>query len=166
MVILKHLIKLVVFNFLVEHSECCQFCARKLILFKGNLFGKLTKTRGLNDLTSYRSSLTLLDDHSIWSLCDRNDNRNVENLNSFVADYMVLLIKWYKNNISPIMPPNCRFLPSCSSYALQAIDLFGPRKGLVLIIWRLIRCNPTGGAGYDPPRWPPPDYWAGSYGKK
>eukprot|EP00981_Chlorochromonas_danica_P006726 scaffold1463_cov189-Ochromonas_danica.AAC.21 len=74
-------------------------------------------------------------------------------------------IMWYKDTLSPIMPPNCRFLPSCSSYALQAIDTFGPWKGGILTAWRLIRCNPTGGSGYDPPVWPPPGYRAGSTSK-
>lgn len=78
-----------------------------------------------------------------------------------LKDMMKLSIMWYKDTLSPIMPPNCRFLPSCSSYALQAIDTFGPWKGGVLTAWRLIRCNPTGGRGYDPPVWPPPGYRAG-----
>eukprot|EP01035_Chromulina_nebulosa_P016971 gene16971-22467_t len=60
------------------------------------------------------------------------------------------------------MPPNCRFLPTCSSYGIEAIDKFGPLKGFILTAWRILRCNPTGGSGYDPPVWPPPNYFAGS----
>jgi uncharacterized protein len=71
-------------------------------------------------------------------------------------------ILWYKDYLSPIMPPNCRFIPSCSSYGLDAIEEYGPWKGAILTAWRILRCNPTGGSGYDPPVWPPPNYFAGS----
>lgn len=76
---------------------------------------------------------------------------------------MVGAIGFYKNFISPLLPPACRFLPTCSQYGVQAIEEFGPQKGLVLIAWRLLRCSPLGGRGYDPPRWPPVSYTYGSY---
>eukprot|EP01036_Dinobryon_divergens_P023700 gene23700-32079_t len=60
------------------------------------------------------------------------------------------------------MPPNCRFLPTCSSYGLEAIETYGPWKGGLLTAWRILRCNPLGGRGYDPPKWPPPNFFAGS----
>jgi putative membrane protein insertion efficiency factor len=47
-------------------------------------------------------------------------------------------------------PPSCRFTPTCSEYARQAIIKHGPFKGLYLAIWRILRCNPWGGSGYDP----------------
>ena len=62
----------------------------------------------------------------------------------------VLLIKFYKVCISPYKPPSCRFTPTCSEYALQAFRKHGPFKGLGLAIWRILRCNPWGGSGYDP----------------
>ena len=52
--------------------------------------------------------------------------------------------------ISPLTPPVCRFTPSCSNYAIQAIRKHGPFKGLALAVWRILRCNPWGGSGYDP----------------
>ena len=75
-------------------------------------------------------------------------------------------IMWYKDYLSPILPPRCRFLPSYSSYGLEAIDKYGPVKGGILTAWRILRCNPFGGSGYDPPIWPPPGYFAGSTTKR
>ena len=54
-----------------------------------------------------------------------------------------------------VNPPSCRFVPTCSQYAMTAFRTFGPAKGFVLTAWRILRCNPWGGVGYDPPRWPP-----------
>jgi putative membrane protein insertion efficiency factor len=74
---------------------------------------------------------------------------------------MIYVIDAYKELISPLLSPNCRFVPTCSSYGEEAIEKFGGYKGGILLAWRLMRCNPTGGSGYDPPRWPPPLYSAG-----
>eukprot|EP00871_Galdieria_phlegrea_P001580 jgi/Galph1/2422/GphlegSOOS_G1107.1 len=61
--------------------------------------------------------------------------------------------------ISPLLPPSCRFIPTCSEYAIQAFQVYGLQKGLILTCWRILRCNPLGGYGYDPPQWPPPVLW-------
>lgn len=63
---------------------------------------------------------------------------------------LVLPILFYQKCITPYTPPSCRFLPTCSEYARQAIRKHGPFKGLALAIWRILRCNPWGGSGYDP----------------
>lgn len=76
---------------------------------------------------------------------------------------MVASIGFYKRFISPLLPPACRFLPTCSQYGVQAIEQFGPTKGAILTAWRLLRCSPIGGRGYDPPRWPPVAFNYGSY---
>lgn len=76
---------------------------------------------------------------------------------------MVATIGVYKNFISPLLPPACRFLPTCSQYGVQAIKEYGPNKGVVLTAWRLLRCSPFGGKGYDPPKWPPVSYTYSSY---
>ncbi len=60
------------------------------------------------------------------------------------------LIKVYQLLISPILPPSCRFHPSCSVYGYRSIALHGSAKGLVLAIWRLLRCNPWNKGGLDP----------------
>lgn len=63
---------------------------------------------------------------------------------------LVQPIIFYQKCISPLTPPSCRFTPTCSEYARQAILKHGPVKGLALAIWRILRCNPWGGSGYDP----------------
>ena len=59
-------------------------------------------------------------------------------------------IRGYQKYISPHFPPTCRFVPTCSSYAIQAIERFGACKGGWLAVKRICRCNPWGGHGYDP----------------
>ena len=61
----------------------------------------------------------------------------------------------YQGLISPLIPKSCRFVPTCSNYSRQAVVEFGVAKGIVLTVWRVLRCNPWGGLGYDPPTWPP-----------
>ncbi|KAL7543103.1 hypothetical protein ACHAXR_012422 [Thalassiosira sp. AJA248-18] len=80
-----------------------------------------------------------------------------------MSSSMIMAIGFYKQWISPLLPPACRFLPTCSQYGAQAIKEFGPQKGLILTAWRLARCTPLGGKGYDPPVWPPVFYTYGSY---
>lgn len=59
-------------------------------------------------------------------------------------------IRAYQLLISPILPPSCRFLPSCSDYAAEAVTRHGVVGGLFLAVRRLARCHPWGGSGYDP----------------
>lgn len=67
-----------------------------------------------------------------------------------VSAPFLALIWIYQNCISPFTPPSCRFTPSCSQYAKQAIIKYGPLKGGWLAFRRIIRCHPWGGSGYDP----------------
>ncbi len=60
------------------------------------------------------------------------------------------LISAYQNFISPLFLPSCRFSPSCSAYAKEAIELYGFKKGVVLSFKRILRCHPWGGFGHDP----------------
>ena len=60
------------------------------------------------------------------------------------------LLSFYKRAISPQLPPSCRFQPTCSEYAYEAVEKYGILKGGRLAIWRILRCNPFGGSGYDP----------------
>jgi uncharacterized protein len=59
-------------------------------------------------------------------------------------------IRFYQRGISPFLPPSCRFQPTCSQYALEAVERFGPARGGWLAVRRLARCHPFGGSGYDP----------------
>ncbi len=62
----------------------------------------------------------------------------------------LLLIRGYKRFLSPVLPPSCRFYPTCSDYAYEAIEKHGLIKGGRLAIWRVLRCNPFGKGGMDP----------------
>jgi uncharacterized protein len=59
-------------------------------------------------------------------------------------------IRFYQRFISPGIPRRCKYEPSCSRYAVQAIERYGILRGLVLAAWRLLRCNPWSHGGYDP----------------
>ena len=59
-------------------------------------------------------------------------------------------IRFYKKRLSGSLPPACRFRPSCSIYAMEAIERHGPCKGVLLALWRVLRCNPLAKGGYDP----------------
>lgn len=63
---------------------------------------------------------------------------------------MLLPIRFYQKVISPFTPASCRFTPTCSQYAKEAIMKHGPLKGTCLALRRLLRCHPWGGSGYDP----------------
>ncbi|MBQ7062796.1 MAG: membrane protein insertion efficiency factor YidD [Bacteroidales bacterium] len=62
----------------------------------------------------------------------------------------LLLIRFYQTCISPLTPAACRYTPTCSQYAKEAIIKHGPLKGSWLALKRILRCNPWGGSGYDP----------------
>lgn len=64
--------------------------------------------------------------------------------------FIVSLIKFYRGWISPLLPSACRYSPTCSQYALEAIDRFGWFRGSGMAILRILRCNPLFPSGYDP----------------
>jgi putative membrane protein insertion efficiency factor len=64
---------------------------------------------------------------------------------------LIALIRGYQWLVSPLLPPACRFYPSCSEYAVQVIGFYGPLRGLVKAAWRLLRCNPLSSGGLDLP---------------
>ena len=63
---------------------------------------------------------------------------------------LVRAIEWYQKQISPHSRPACRYIPTCSQYAKEAIQRFGALKGTYLALRRVLRCNPFGSFGYDP----------------
>ena len=71
-------------------------------------------------------------------------------MKSVLGKVMLALIAFYRNCISPLFPPVCRFTPTCSQYAQEAIRKYGPFKGGWLALRRILRCHPFGGSGYDP----------------
>lgn len=63
---------------------------------------------------------------------------------------VIAILKMYKKVISPILPDSCRFYPTCSEYAMQAVGKYGVLKGSIKSMYRIIRCNPFNKGGYDP----------------
>ena len=63
---------------------------------------------------------------------------------------LIAFIKVYQYTISPLLGPRCRYYPSCSNYAVEALREHGAVRGLGLASWRLLRCNPFSNGGYDP----------------
>lgn len=80
--------------------------------------------------TAGRRMAKALRDAAVWLLC--------------------LPILFYRTCISPYTPPSCRFTPTCSQYALEALRKHGPLRGTWLAVRRILRCHPWGGSGYDP----------------
>ena len=76
--------------------------------------------------------------------------RSLNVLKRIVAFPLILLVRFYQLCLSPLKPPSCRFTPTCSQYAIEALRKHGPIKGLYLTAKRLLRCHPWGGSGYDP----------------
>lgn len=82
-----------------------------------------------------------------------------ETLSRMVCAPFILLIRGYQNVVSPLTGAHCRFRPTCSQYALEALHTHGLFKGLLLSLWRILRCNPFGKPGNDPV--PPKGKWRG-----
>jgi len=74
-----------------------------------------------------------------------------------LAQPLIWLVRAYQLVISPLTPPSCRYYPSCSAYAVTALERYGPVKGLYLAVWRVLRCNPwtPGGVDHVPQRGEP-----------
>ena len=66
---------------------------------------------------------------------------------------LVGAVRVYQAAVSPFLGPSCRFTPTCSEYAVLALRDYGAVRGTLLAAWRILRCNPWGGHGHDPPRW-------------
>ena len=74
----------------------------------------------------------------------------IKSTGNFFVFILILPIKIYQLIISPLSPPSCRYTPTCSTYAIEAIKKHGPVKGFYLAIRRIASCHPWGGSGYDP----------------
>lgn len=66
------------------------------------------------------------------------------------ARILIALIRWYQRGVSPVQGARCKYLPTCSQYAVEAIERHGAVKGGAMAIWRILRCNPFSRGGYDP----------------
>ena len=80
----------------------------------------------------------------------KSSGKFLSTLKKVASQPLILLVRFYQVYISPYKPPSCRFTPTCSEYALQALKKYGPFKGTYLAVRRILRCHPFGGSGYDP----------------
>ena len=71
-------------------------------------------------------------------------------LNKIIIFPLLIVIKTYQLILSPILGNNCRFLPTCSEYAIESLKSYGVIKGILLTVKRIGKCHPWGGHGYDP----------------
>ena len=71
-------------------------------------------------------------------------------IQSLPKRFLLWLVRFYRTSISPMHQPCCRFIPTCSQYAMEAIEKYGALKGGFLALRRILRCNPLCKGGYDP----------------
>lgn len=88
--------------------------------------------------------------HHAHSAHEWDDIPITEHARNPIARGTLGVIRFYRRAISPGLPASCRFQPTCSEYAYEAIARYGIIKGGRLATWRILRCNPFGGSGYDP----------------
>lgn len=69
---------------------------------------------------------------------------------NLISRILILPIRFYQVAVSPFLPKSCRYEPTCSSYAIEALRIHGPLRGSWLTLRRILRCHPWGGFGYDP----------------
>jgi putative membrane protein insertion efficiency factor len=69
---------------------------------------------------------------------------------SLLRELILLPVRAYRRFVSPALPKRCKYHPSCSAYAVEAVRTYGALRGSVLAGWRLLRCNPWSHGGYDP----------------
>ena len=69
---------------------------------------------------------------------------------ALVAEALILLVRLYQAALSPLLGHHCRYTPTCSEYFIQAVRTKGVVRGTLKGMWRILRCNPWGGSGYDP----------------
>ena len=81
---------------------------------------------------------------------DKSDKNRPKKKTGIAAMVLLLLIKGYRYGISPLFPPSCRYVPTCSQYAVEAIARHGALRGSWLSLCRLLRCHPFAAGGYDP----------------
>ena len=71
-------------------------------------------------------------------------------MNQRATNFVLYLLRGYQWALSPILPPACRYVPTCSDYAMEAVDRYGLFRGGLMAMWRVLRCHPFVQGGYDP----------------
>jgi uncharacterized protein len=77
-------------------------------------------------------------------------SRFTHRLSDLLAALVLLPIRAYRRFVSPAIPARCKYYPTCSTYAVEAVRELGPVRGAIVAAWRLARCNPWSNGGYDP----------------
>ncbi|CAA7398112.1 unnamed protein product [Spirodela intermedia] len=129
------------------------FCQLQNLLKIPNLSAYYpTSGRKPQHMCGIRSSM---DEHTTRLRCYCFSSLSIlpEEVNDLGVKVALSMLKFYKREISPLLPSSCRYVPTCSEYSMQAYKKYGVAKGTILTAWRLCRCNPLGGSGFDPPRW-------------
>jgi len=83
---------------------------------------------------------------------DKNKNKNINIISDIGKKVLIFILRTYKRYSSRVLPPSCRFYPTCSMYTIEAIEKYGIFKGGLMAILRILRCNPFSKGGYDPVR--------------
>ena len=83
-------------------------------------------------------------------MCSKYSSSNTKNFKKILILPLISLVRFYQVALSPLTPAACRFEPSCSNYALQALEKYGVIKGSWLALKRILSCNPWGKSGYNP----------------
>jgi putative membrane protein insertion efficiency factor len=71
-------------------------------------------------------------------------------MNQSARNFVLFLLRGYKWALSPLLPAACRYVPTCSDYAMEAVDRYGVFRGSLMAMWRVLRCHPFVRGGYDP----------------
>jgi putative membrane protein insertion efficiency factor len=77
-------------------------------------------------------------------------SRFTHRLSALTAALVLFPVRAYRRFVSPALPARCKYYPSCSAYAIEAVRELGPLRGTIVASWRLARCNPWSNGGYDP----------------
>lgn len=83
---------------------------------------------------------------------EKKKNKKINIISNVGKKVLIFILRMYKRHTSRILPPSCRFYPTCSMYAIEAIEKYGIFKGGLKAILRILRCNPFSRGGYDPVR--------------
>ena len=138
--------------------QCCLNCQKSSYITPTTKRPPLISMQSRHDSLTHRLSHTIAsssedDRHRLEPASDIKESASASSSPS--VSLALVSLQFYKSFISPLMPSVCRYQPSCSSYSVDAYTKYGLWRGTVLTAWRLLRCNPWSGSGYDPAHWPP-----------
>jgi putative membrane protein insertion efficiency factor len=108
------------------------------------------RTNDCSEHSGQSKSPGISDKSEISDQLDQSDKIRPKKKTGIAAMFLLLLVKGYRYGISPLFPPCCRYVPTCSEYAVEAIARYGALRGGWLSLCRILRCHPFAVGGYDP----------------